>query len=71
MPMLFRKKMPRACIHCIHGTKLNENEILCKRKGIVAVEHCCRKFEYDPCKRIPMKMKTADLSKYNSDDYTL
>lgn len=69
--MLFRKKMPRACAYCIHGAKLNESEILCKRKGIVSVDSCCRKFEYDPCKRIPLKMKATDLSGYKPEDYTL
>lgn len=69
--MLFRKKMPRSCSYCLHGTRLNDNEILCIRKGVVSVEHRCRKFEYDPCKRTPLKAKSPDFSKYDKEDFTL
>ena len=69
--MLFRKKMPRSCSYCIHGTQLNDDEVLCVRKGIVTVDHKCRKFEYDPCKRIPLKAKMPDFSKYEKEDFSL
>lgn len=69
--MLFRKKMPRSCSYCIHSTKLNGDEVLCIHKGIVNIDLSCRKFKYDPCKRIPLKMNTTDFTKYDNDDYTL
>ena len=69
--MLFRKKIPRACAYCQYGTRLNDDEMLCIRKGIVAVDHKCRKFIYDPCKRVPLKRKASDFSKYDAEDYTL
>ena len=69
--MLFRNKIPRSCSYCIHSTKLNNDEVLCVRKGIVNIDRSCRKFKYDPCKRIPLKMKSADFSRYDGDDYTL
>ena len=69
--MLFRKKMPRSCNYCIHGTKLNENEILCVKRGVMSVDKSCRKFIYDPFKRIPLKQKASDFSKYDNEDYSL
>lgn len=69
--MLFRKKMPRSCSYCVHGTKLNQNEVLCVKKGVVDAEKNCRNFSYEPCKRIPPKPKAADFSKYDNDDFTL
>ncbi len=69
--MLFRKKIPRSCSYCIHGTKMNEEQLLCIQKGITDINSSCRKFRYDPCKRIPLKMKTSDFSKHDQDDYTL
>ena len=69
--MLFRKKMPRSCAYCAFGTKLNDEEVLCIKRGMVCVDNSCRKFLYDPCKRIPPKQKAADLSKYDSDDFSL
>ena len=69
--MLFRKKMPRSCYYCINGTHMNDDEVLCVRRGVVRIDHKCRKFRYDPCKRIPLKAKTMDFQKYESEDFTL
>jgi hypothetical protein len=69
--MLFRKKLPRSCAYCIHSTKLNYEEVLCIKRGISRIDKSCRKFKYDPCKRIPMKPKASDFSKYDTEDFTL
>ena len=69
--MLFRKNIARSCDYCRHGTKLNTNEILCTKCGIVSAEKSCRRFSYDPCKRIPPKTKVSDFSKYDEEDYSL
>jgi len=71
MSMLFRKKMPRSCTCCEFGTVLNEEEILCSKRGIVPADKGCRKFRYDPCKRTPVKAKSPDFSKYTPDDFSL
>ena len=69
--MLFRKKIERSCSYCARGTMLNDTQILCAKKGVVPGEGGCRKFRYDPCKRIPLKAKTPDFSKYNEEDFSL
>lgn len=69
--MLFRKKIVRSCSYCVKGTRLNENEVLCVRKGIVRIDKVCRKFQYDPCKRVPLKRKASDFSKYDNEDFSL
>ncbi len=69
--MLFRKKLPRSCAYCIHSTRLNSDEVLCAKKGIVRLDRNCSRFSYDPCKRIPLKMKATDFGKYDDTDYTL
>jgi len=69
--MLFRKKLPKSCSYCIHGTQLNDDEALCIRKGIVRIDGSCRKFCYDPCKRIPLKRKASNFSKYDNEDFSL
>ena len=69
--MLFRKKQPRACCYCIHGTTLNEGQILCVKRGIRDENSSCRKFCYDPCKRIPPKPKSPDFTQYEQDDFSL
>ena len=69
--MLFRKRIPRSCSYCIHGARLNEDEVLCIKKGIVRVDKPCRKFCYDPCKRIPLKAKVSNFKEYDNEDYSL
>lgn len=69
--MLFRKKIERSCTYCLYSTKLDEDTILCAKKGILPGETPCRKFKYDPCKRIPLKARAMDFSKYEDEDFSL
>lgn len=69
--MLFRKKISRACQYCSHGTQLNDEQVLCTKRGITQSDKSCRKFTYDPCKRVPPKVKASDFSQYNTEDFTL
>ena len=69
--MLFRKKIERSCAYCAHGTRLEEDRILCSRRGMCTMEDKCFWFRYDPVKRIPPKPKALDFSKYDEEDYSL
>ena len=69
--MLFRIKMERSCQYCRFGTQINEEMMLCAKKGIVQPCDDCRKFRYDPFKRVPPKPKALDFSKYEEDDFSL
>ena len=69
--MLFRKKLSKSCEYCSWGTKIGDEQVLCTKRGVVAISYACRKFSYDPCKRIPSKPKALDLKKYSNKDFTL
>ncbi len=69
--MLFRKKIERSCTYCIRGTQLEDGQILCAKKGLKTLDDKCWRFKYDPCKRIPKKMKALDFSKYDQEDFSL
>ena len=69
--MLFRKKIQRSCAYCVFGTKLEDGQILCTKKGIQSEKGKCFRFRYDPCKRVPVKPKALDLSTYRDVDYSL
>ena len=69
--MLFRKKMERSCSYCLYGIRLDDGNILCTKKGLRSNEDGCRKFKYDPCKRVPRKAKALDFSKYDDADFSL
>ncbi len=69
--MLFRKKITRSCTYCEHSVKLDAETVLCTKKGVRPIDSACRKFRYDPCKRIPLKAKAPDFSKYDQEDFSL
>lgn len=69
--MLFRKKIEHSCAYCRYGAALEEDHILCAKKGLKTPEDKCWRFCYDPCKRIPKKAKALDFSKYDKEDYSL
>ena len=69
--MLFRKRMEKSCSYCRFGTMLDEELALCTKRGVVSAGRKCRKFQYDPLKRVPSKPKTLDFTKYDSEDFSL
>lgn len=69
--MLFRKKQPKSCEYCSFGTCLQDGLTLCSKRGIRQTNSPCRKFKYDPCKRIPPKNAVLDLSQYKEQDFSL
>ena len=67
---LLNKKLPRFCEYCAFGTASTyNNEVFCKKKGIVSKKDSCFKYKYDPLKRIPNEVKIADG--YNPEDFKL
>lgn len=69
--MLFRKKIEPACTYCIHSAKLDGEKILCAKKGVKNCDDKCFRFKYDPTKRVPLKAKALDFSKYTEEDFSL
>ncbi len=54
MKKRYEAEMERFCKFCVHGGVLSDpDKMLCKRHGIVDAGGCCRRFVYDPLKRIP------------------
>lgn len=69
--MIFRRKIQKSCSYCTYGTKIAEDTVLCMKRGFMPIYKHCRKFEYDPCKRVPVKAKAPDFEKYSSEDFSL
>lgn len=69
--MLFRKKIPRSCTYCANATQIDEDHLLCTKRGVVLETDKCRKFKYDPCKRIPTKTKALDFRRFEDADFSL
>lgn len=70
MKKMFNKDLTKKCAHCSHSTPLaNSNEMACKIKGIVGLDDLCRKYQYDPLKRVPKPQKLEE--NYLPDNFTL
>lgn len=69
--MLFRKKIDRACAYCVYGAKLEDGAVLCSKRGLKSEEDRCRRFRYDPCKRVPFKAKAMSFSQFSDRDFSL
>ena len=69
--MLFRKKIQKSCAYCTHGTILDDSQTLCSKRGLINNVEKCRKFRYDPIKRVPCKPKAIDFSQYDDQDFSL
>ena len=69
--MLFRKKIDRCCEYCRFAGKIDDDQAICQKYGIVPTTHQCRRFRYDPLKRVPPRPKAQDFSKYDEKDYSL
>lgn len=69
--MLFRKKIARFCSYCVHSGKIDDTTYLCAKKGIVASCHKCRRFKYDPLKRVPTRIKPKDFAQCDDLDFSL
>ena len=69
--MLFQKKIEPRCAYCQRGTQLDEEKMLCAKKGVVSRGGSCRAFRYDPLKRVPPPPCPLDLSGLKDEDFTL
>lgn len=66
---LFDSKPP-ACEYCLLAEKLDSRDLLCPKFGVVAPDHKCRRFKYDPLKRVPPKPVILKTN-YNADDFKI
>lgn len=69
--MLFRKKIVRSCSYCAHCAAMDEERLVCSKKGLLSQDTPCRRFQYDPLKRTPARRKALDFSKYEQEDFSL
>ncbi len=68
---LFRKKIDPMCVYCHFGTMVDEQQLICQKKGPQAPTDSCRKFRYDPLRRVPPRPKKADFSDLSPEDFSL
>lgn len=52
----------KKCEFCEYASKtLDDEKMLCKKKGIVHIEYSCRNFKYDIMKRTPKRLPPLSI----------
>ena len=69
--MLFTRKIDPRCAYCKYGEVLDEYQVICTKKGIVSPAGSCRRFSYDPLKRVPPKPVAPHFSQFSEADFDL
>lgn len=69
--MLFQKKIDPRCEYCARGTRLDEDSVMCLKRGVVHPSQSCRAFRYDPLKRVPLRPVAPDFSRLKEEDFKL
>lgn len=69
--MLFKKDIEPRCAYCKRGVLIDDEQVMCVKKGIVSAGGACRSFKYEPLKRIPPKPVSVDFSHLKDEDFTL
>jgi hypothetical protein len=68
---LFGKNVEPACSHCESAIQeiTEGSQVLCSKRGVVAANYHCRRYEYDPTKRVPKPPKP--LQKFSAEDFSI
>lgn len=68
--MLFDKDIRPSCALCENGVQLDDDRIMCRKKGPVGPLDSCRHFKYDPLLRKPSRPAPLKTS-FDEDDFKL
>ncbi|MBR6548946.1 MAG: hypothetical protein IKT68_05305 [Clostridia bacterium] len=61
----------KACRYCEHGQlSSDQTVVLCPKKGIVETDYLCKKYVYDPLKRVPQQPR-ATMTDFSAEDFSL
>ena len=67
---LYGNNIQPCCEYCTQARRAADGRVmLCSRRGIVPMYHHCRKFQYDPLKRIPFRQPS--LRKHQPEEFLL
>ena len=67
---LYGNEIPPCCEYCENARRgVEGRSMLCVRHGVVPPYHHCRRFRYDPLKRVPVRQ--AAPGGFSEEDFRL
>lgn len=68
--LIDENKYEPKCAYCLHARIPDDKScVLCKKKGIMSFDDSCKKFKYDPLKRVPVKIRINN--DFDEDDFKI
>ena len=69
--MLFRKNIEPRCAYCAKGRELDQDQVVCSKKGVMSGGSSCPSFRYDPLKRVPPRPAKLSAANLSDEDFKL
>ena len=70
--MLFSKNIEPRCEYCRWAVPFDDEDIVgCKHRGVMKAHEKCRRFSYDPLKRVPEPPMTYKAKEFDKEDFEL
>ena len=67
---LYGNRVTPACETCLHGHRSFDGKVvLCPRRGAMPLYEKCRKYEYDPLKRVPRRAPKP--AEHSAEEFSL
>lgn len=67
----FRKDIEPSCLYCAYSGQISETQVACAKRGVVPAGSGCRRFRYDPLRRVPPRPAALDTSRLREKDFSL
>ena len=67
---MFRKDIDPMCIYCMYCDEKNDTFTCIKKNKIVEPDDHCRRFKYDPLRRVPLAPATF-VSNFEDQDFKI
>ena len=69
--MLFQNTIEPRCGYCKQGRPLEDGQVICPKRGVVSPGYSCKRFAYDPLKRVPPRPVGPILPVGEAEDFEL
>ena len=66
---LFQTSIEPRCAYCAKGRELDQDQVVCSKKGVMSGGSSCPSFRYDPLKRVPPRPAKLSAAKLSDEDF--
>lgn len=68
---LFQTSIEPRCAYCARGRELDQDQVVCPKRGVMSAGSHCGAFRYDPLKRVPPRPAKLSASHLSDEDFKL